>query len=270
VFDETCSNSVKSNSRAAAEGSGSTAYGGLEGELHKFDINFVTLRVRAIRNVPVRMMNIRETVITDTHIMYQTFPQRSEDAKLLYLVETPPKQGVLLLSQADFSQQSMQPKKLKSGSRFTQADLLSGHLKYRLSRKAYVPVEDQFTFVVQTGRGLKSAVQTLQIHHIPGDADVDITLESLEVEEGAKKAVTNKYLDIRASDGRHFVFNVTKTPRHGQGRNSTQLSTKLHTLFCLLPFLNHLFRCLNCAVRDVFKCVASSCRLTCSLPTRLT
>ncbi len=190
--------------------------GGGGSQLYKFDIAFVTLRVRAVRNVPVRMMNIRETVITDTHLLYQTFPKRTEDSKLFYLLEAAPKQGALLLSFADFSRSPSQPRRLKVGSRFSQADLMSGHLKYRLNRKEYSPVEDHFTFVVQTERGLKSALQTFKVHYVPGDADVDITLESLEVEEGAKKAITNKYLDIRASDGRHFVFNVTRTPLHGQ------------------------------------------------------
>lgn len=45
---------------------------------------------------------------------------------------------------------------------------------------------------------------------------MDITLESLEVEEGAKKTISNRYLNIEAADGSKFVFNVTKAPVRGQ------------------------------------------------------
>ena len=49
-----------------------------------------------------------------------------------------------------------------------------------------------------------------------GDSDVDVTLETLEVEEGAQKAITNKYLDIRADDIKSFIYNVTRGPKHGR------------------------------------------------------
>ncbi len=39
--------------------------------LHKFQLNFVTLQVRAIRNSPAKMVNLRETLITDTYLLYQ-------------------------------------------------------------------------------------------------------------------------------------------------------------------------------------------------------
>ena len=100
-----------------------------------------------------------------------------------------------------------QPRRLKKGSRFSQGDLLAGNLRYRLAvgpgaREA--PVSDEFRFVVR-GRARRksgdaamvSAVETFSVIYQPGDDDVDVTLESLEVEEGAKKAVTEKYLNIR-------------------------------------------------------------------------
>ena len=69
-------------------------------------------------------------------------------------------------------------------------------------------MNDEFRFVVRSSPGggrrksesaaaMKSALETFSIHYLPGDDDIDVTLETLEVEEGAKKAVTQKYLDIR-------------------------------------------------------------------------
>ena len=214
--------------RAAVEGHDNGPIAG--GELHKFQISIVTLRVRAVRNVPLRMFHIREAVITDSHLMYQTFPDSLSDADLIYSLESAPSRGALLLAEA--ADWSLQPRRLKKGSRFSQEDLLSGNLRYRLAsngNEASAPVSDEFRFVVRgrarRGTGgrsgddaaaMVSAVQTFSVHYLPGDDDVDVTMESLEVEEGAKKAVTEKYLNIRASDGRHFVFNVTRGPRHGQ------------------------------------------------------
>ena len=36
------------------------------------------------------------------------------------------------------------------------------------------------------------------------------------MEEGAQKAVTNKYLDISADDIGSFIYNVTRGPAHGR------------------------------------------------------
>ena len=44
---------------------------------------------------------------------------------------------------------------------------------------------------------------------------MDITLERLEVEEGARRTISPKYLNVQAPDIIHFVFNVTRTPVHG-------------------------------------------------------
>ncbi len=44
---------------------------------------------------------------------------------------------------------------------------------------------------------------------------MDITLERLEVEEGARRTITGKYLNLAAVDINHFVFNITRSPSHG-------------------------------------------------------
>ncbi len=55
-----------------------------------------------------------------------------------------------------------------------------------------------------------------EVHYVPGDANVDITLETLEVEEGGGRAITPRHLSIRvASAPASFLFNVTRGPAHG-------------------------------------------------------
>ena len=200
---------------------------------HTFQIKIISNTIREQRSNALRLINIRETVITDTHLMYQTYPHESPDSVFRYSIVSPPKHGVLLLSTSgqDLSTNSpsggggssnsgaingmdIRPKELSTDSEFSQLDLLAGHVKYRLSKRYSKPIDDSFTFRVSTV-DQTSNVQAFRIHHVPGDTDVDITLERLEVEEGAKRIISKKYLFIRASDIRHFVFNVTRSPVHG-------------------------------------------------------
>ena len=61
----------------------------------------------------------------------------------------------------------------------------------------------------------QSAEEQFKLHYVPGDTTVDITLERLEVEEGARRTISKKYLNVMAPDIVHFVFNITRTPKHG-------------------------------------------------------
>ena len=79
--------------------------GGKGGEPHKFSIAIVTLRVRPVRNAPLRMFGVREAAITDAHLLYQTHPEPVPDADLVYSLESAPRRGALLLAGADYSLQ---------------------------------------------------------------------------------------------------------------------------------------------------------------------
>ncbi len=117
--------------------------------IHKFNIELVTLQVKAIKNLPVNLLNVQETVITDSYLLYQTHPKSSANEDIFYVLVTPPSQGSLLLTKSSSIDRQQKAKKLKAQDKFTQADLYSGHLKYKLSQKSYQPLDDSFDFVVQ-------------------------------------------------------------------------------------------------------------------------
>ncbi len=48
--------------------------------------------------------------------------------------------------------------------------------------------------------------------YIPGDSNVDVTLETLEVEEGGSRAVTERHLSIRWGGGGKTGFCSDKPP----------------------------------------------------------
>ena len=207
-----------------------------------FNIKIISNTIRERRANAVKLFNVRETVITDTHLMYQTLPHHSPDSDFTYTIITPPKFGRLLLSSIgqDLSSSragstsSSTPVILNADSKFSQLDLLAGHLKYKLTDRFTKTIDDSFTFKVSTPEQT-TQVQTFRLHHIPGDTNVDITLERLEVEEGSKRTISSKYLNVRASDIRHFLFNITRTPRHGQidilGANQIDVERRNATFF---------------------------------------
>ena len=87
---------------------------------------------QAQRQNAINLINVKETVITDTYLMYQTYPQTSPDSHIIFTLISPPKSGVLLLSSSGkdlLSNAAPVALKLRSGSTFNQVDLLSGHLK---------------------------------------------------------------------------------------------------------------------------------------------
>ena len=75
--------------------------------------------------------------------------------------------------------------------------------------------DDSFTFRVTT-KEQSSGIEKFSVFYVPGDTNVDITLERLEVEEGSKRTISKRYLYVHSIGIQHFLFNVTKSPHHGQ------------------------------------------------------
>ena len=84
-------------------------------------------------------MNVQETVITDTHLLYRAGGSGSEtteaSSNIVYELTRSPARGTLILTPlagaSNGNAREQQQRKLKVGSKFSQVDLLAGHLKYR-------------------------------------------------------------------------------------------------------------------------------------------
>ena len=182
------------------------------GKSFTFSIKFVRVNINVISNRGLKLENIGESVITERDLMYQTYPEETDHSKLMYTLTKTPQQGNLFISHSQDN--GIQQKKLYVNSSFSQLEILSGRLKYKLIGKVYSIIHDKFSFTVSTPKQV-SDPQTFDIFYSPGDTSVDITLESCEVEEGGRKVITNKYLDIRTLDFSSFVYNLTSPPTHG-------------------------------------------------------
>ena len=159
------------------------------GKAFTFSIKFVRVNLNVINNRGLKLENIGESVITERDLMYQTYPEETDHSKIIYTLTHPPQQGNLFISHS--MDKGIQLKKLYANSNFSQLEILSGRLKYKLIGKVYSIIHDKFKFIVSTPKQ-QSEPQSFDIFYSPGDTSVDITLESCEVEEGGRKTITNK------------------------------------------------------------------------------
>ena len=156
------------------------------GKSFSFSIKFVRVNINVISNRGLKLENIGESVITERELMYQTYPEETDHSRIVYTLTSPPQQGNLFISHSQ--DKGIQMKKLHANSNFSQLEILSGRLKYKLLGKVYSIIHDKFSFTVSTPKQT-SDPQTFDIFYSPGDTSVDITLESCEVEEGGRKVM---------------------------------------------------------------------------------
>ena len=177
-----------------------------------FTISFVNVNIQSVRNHGLRLENVIESVITESYLMYQTFPEGSENSDIIYRIIETPKDGFLLINKPGAGGNIHQ--QLFANTSFSQVDILSGRVKYKLASKPHAVLQDSFSFEVSTPKQT-SNIQIFEISYSPGDTSVDITLEGCEVEEGGRKVISNKHLEIRSLDYSSFMFNITEAPVHG-------------------------------------------------------
>jgi hypothetical protein len=132
-----------------------------------------------------------------SHLLWSTHPNENCEApyyeiicilpSYMYVCESwypwywqvlrPPRYGTL------HSSSSMKHHRLQSGDTFTQQDLDSARLRYRLHRKAYSHVHDDVTFRVSAPECVPLS-GTLELLHVPSGEtrdEVRATLERLQV-----------------------------------------------------------------------------------------
>ena len=173
------------------------------GKSFSFSIKFVRVNINVISNRGLKLENIGESVITERELMYQTYPEETDHSRIVYTLTSPPQQGNLFISHSQ--DKGIQMKKLHANSNFSQLEILSGRLKYKLLGKVYSIIHDKFSFTVSTPKQT-SEPQTFDIFYSPGDTSVDITLESCEVEEGGRKVILLLPLN------KQIIFSILNVP----------------------------------------------------------
>lgn len=199
----------------------------------EFKITFIDLELKEMRRYGINFTNTADVSINTQSLRYQTNPLIISPSKITYRIEAVPRYGDLLLIQQT----------LKRSSTFTQDDVDSGKLKYRLYRKAYSTIEDKFFFKVSAPQCTDISSSLAFRHYVGKNMKVPENLEALEVDEGSRvplKIVKTNFIDYGVTS---LAFNVTSGPHHGwlavmNDSNSVKRSNA--TFFTLQELLSQL------------------------------
>ncbi|KAH9644183.1 hypothetical protein HF086_008672 [Spodoptera exigua] len=182
--------------------------------LYDFRLTFIKLELYQSVNEELVLNNTREAFISSQHLTFKTNPLALPSDRVVYTILRPPKYGILHLSSGKHH--------LQMHSTFTQQHIDTDQLWYRLHRRAYSHIQDEFTFVVGATE-CKNITGVMTIRHTPGtpssdrtEGRVHTTLERLQVTEGSRMVIPATHLNFRTDAVTNLIFNITHLPKHGK------------------------------------------------------
>ncbi|XP_075990954.1 chondroitin sulfate proteoglycan 4-like protein isoform X2 [Anticarsia gemmatalis] len=182
--------------------------------LYDFRLTFIKLELYQSVNEELVLNNTREAFISSQHLRFKTKPLALPNDRVVFTILRPPKYGILHLSSGKHH--------LQIHSTFTQQNIDTDQLWYRLHRRAYSHIQDEFTFVVGATE-CENITGVMTIRHTPGsltsdrsEGRVHTTLERLQVTEGSRMVIPATHLNFRTDAVTNLIFNITHLPRHGK------------------------------------------------------
>lgn len=182
--------------------------------LYDFRLTFIKLELYQSVNEELVLNNTREAFISCQHLTFKTNPLTLPSDRIVYTILRPPKYGILHLSSGKHH--------LQVHSTFTQQHIDTDQLWYRLHRRAYSHIQDEFTFVVGATE-CENITGVMTIRHTPGtltsdriEGRVHTTLERLQVTEGSRMVIPATHLNFRTDAVTNLIFNITHLPKHGK------------------------------------------------------
>lgn len=182
--------------------------------LYDFRLTFIKLELYQTLNEELLLNNTREAFISAQHLKFETKPLNLPNDRIIYTILRPPKYGILHLSSGKHH--------LQVHNTFTQYHINNDQLWYRLHRRAYSHIQDEFFFVVSATE-CENITGAMTIRHVPNPSNTDhlsgrvhTTLERLQVIEGSRMAIPATHLNFRTDAVTNLVFNITHLPKHGK------------------------------------------------------
>ncbi|KAI0239538.1 Chondroitin sulfate proteoglycan 4 [Lamellibrachia satsuma] len=177
----------------------------------EFIITILKTEVSLKRNIKLVLHGVKEHVITDEQLEAISSIPGHEPDDIIYSIISSPRCGHLLHHSDDQSRQ----RRLAVGTNFTQADINSGHMLYRLHKMLYSPMQDQFQFRLYIP-GNSSRVHAFDISYEPIDTDIKFVNNGLmDVLEGDTKVITREDLYMETANIGEFRFTVIDGPANG-------------------------------------------------------
>ncbi|XP_053994110.1 chondroitin sulfate proteoglycan 4 [Hylaeus volcanicus] len=190
---------------------------------YDFRVTFIDLELKQTKKVPVNFTNVAEVAVTGQNLRYQTNPLVTAFNKIVFTVKTGPRYGNLFLSS----------QKLNVGDQFTQEDVDSGRLKYRLFKRAYSTIVDEFGFKVSAPQCVDLHTSLRLRHYLSKNVKPLDSLEVLQVDEGSRELVRIQKTNLKDYGVASLMYNLTMEPRHGwlTVTNNSKAHTRNDTLY---------------------------------------
>ncbi|XP_050497411.1 chondroitin sulfate proteoglycan 4 [Diabrotica virgifera virgifera] len=176
--------------------------------IYTFRIIFARCSLQKSKLKTMLLMGEWEKQISTNDILFETKPTKPLTS-IHYVIAEPPRYGYLFSAESKY--------KLKSCDVFTQEDIISHNVRYKLYQKPYSEVKDGFTFVAISS-GCNNVTANLTIIYTPSKDNLTkltVHLNNLEVDEGSPVAVDESHLSFQADFLSSVTFNITEKPKHG-------------------------------------------------------
>nr|XP_003707909.1 PREDICTED: chondroitin sulfate proteoglycan 4 isoform X2 [Megachile rotundata]XP_012151709.1 PREDICTED: chondroitin sulfate proteoglycan 4 isoform X2 [Megachile rotundata]XP_012151710.1 PREDICTED: chondroitin sulfate proteoglycan 4 isoform X2 [Megachile rotundata]XP_012151712.1 PREDICTED: chondroitin sulfate proteoglycan 4 isoform X2 [Megachile rotundata]XP_012151713.1 PREDICTED: chondroitin sulfate proteoglycan 4 isoform X2 [Megachile rotundata]XP_012151714.1 PREDICTED: chondroitin sulfate len=172
---------------------------------YDFRVTFIDLELKETKRASVNFTNVAEVIITGKNLKYQTNPLITASNKIIFTMLTGPRYGNLFLSN----------RRLGITDTFTQEDVDSGKLRYRLYKRAYSTILDEFGFKVSAPQCIDLHSSLKFRHYLGKNAKPLDNVETLTVNEGSKALVRILHTNPKDYGVASLVYNLTMKPRHG-------------------------------------------------------
>ncbi|XP_015604510.1 chondroitin sulfate proteoglycan 4 [Cephus cinctus] len=178
-----------------------------------FRITFIDLELKESKRSPIKFSGVKEVMVSSENLKYETNPLITSAGRILFRLERVANYGILTVDKRELLQ----------GESFSQDDVDSGRVSYKLYKRAYSDIEDEFLFRVSAPQCTEISSSLRIQHRIPegvgGAKSVDniqnVVLQ--EVEEGGRVILRKPKLKIRNMEPGidRLIYNVTVQPAHG-------------------------------------------------------
>lgn len=176
--------------------------------MYTFRITFIKCTLYLLNKKHLTLSDDWERVISMDHLSYETKPVKALTS-INYVISRAPQYGYLFSSVTKYQ--------MRRCDMFSQEDVASQNIKYRLFQKGYSDIEDNFSFVVLSP-GCNNVTGNLTIKYAASLADrskVNVNLRPLEVDEGQAGIIDPSHLYLHADFVSDLIYNVTLKPKHG-------------------------------------------------------
>ncbi|XP_043231633.1 chondroitin sulfate proteoglycan 4-like [Amphibalanus amphitrite] len=184
--------------------------------VYDFRIEFLLVSIKLTANVELVLNRSQEAVVSNKFLQADALPFSQPAANISFEMVSTPRFGELFRLEGSPARRQVLP----TGAVFTQRDIDTSRILYRLHRKSYSAFTDQFRFRVRIP-GFESHVHEFNMRHVPPAPKGMISIKRIEVGEGDAVAITPKLISIEIDGITTVFYNVTDPPQHGKLRSAS-------------------------------------------------